>query len=200
MTIPALERTWTHQMDPSSLTLKWRDSGPDPYIKFEFRLSGIPQEQIPQTGQWAFADGAGYLGTLTDVEWQGGFLSLDVWYRPGSELEGILASEVTMFQRLRKQPFEFYLLGPKSLGASREEPAPEKRMPIQHCGFSLPEKLGREVYDVYVRKFGQHQSYERVIARGGFGLFECILILHGIGSHHQDFKWRLERFLAKAFE
>jgi hypothetical protein len=76
----------------------------------------------------------------------------------------------------------------------------EKRMPIQRCGFSLPEALGREVYEAYARKHGRDQSYEHMIKRGGFGLFECVWILHGIwpATNPKDFERHLERFLARA--
>jgi hypothetical protein len=71
-------------------------------------------------------------------------------------------------------------------------------MPIQRCGFSLPEDLGLEIYEACARQYGRQQSYERMVERGGFGLFECILVRYGIGPSHPDFQWRMERFLVRA--
>lgn len=77
----------------------------------------------------------------------------------------------------------------------------EQRLPILDTGgkVTLSEAIGREVYAAYAKQYGGGQSYKRICERGGFGLFECILILHNLRSTDRGFYRKLMEFLARAW-
>ncbi len=52
------------------------------------------------------------------------------------------------------------------------------RRPIErYSSSSIPWWLAEEAYKVYVKKYGSHQSLERLAERGGFGREELLALL-----------------------
>ena len=60
------------------------------------------------------------------------------------------------------------------------QPKNESICPIQD-GDSIPMWMARLVYKRYGQRFGNSQSLERIIERGGFGVGEVIILLTELG-------------------
>lgn len=108
-----LKWSWARAVVPKDFDITWRDSGVEPFIKLEFRLSGFPHDEIPEPGWSVFSIGnVGYLGTVDNVEWREGELHFNVWYRP------FFKGEIPMFLRLHNaESLEIRMLSPEEVKA-----------------------------------------------------------------------------------